>query len=377
MKKIVFLINSIKLGGAERALVNLLSKPTFYEGFDVSVLLLDDEPLAREVPDHIKLVKLDSGGSLLKSVINLKEYLKRNSPDLVVSFLVRSNVANAFLRWFGAHSKAVLCERMHLSSHLDNQFSGLKRRIASLPPTLFYRFADAAIGVSTGVTNDLITNFSMPKEKAFTIFNPYNTEEILTKAKAPSEVTIPPEFIISTGRLTPAKNFKHLIDAYLASNEFAPLCILGEGAQKQELLEFIQQRGASEKVLLLGYAKNPFPILAKAKYYISASTNEGFPNALVEAMVVGLPVIMTNCPSGPAEILEENEVFNSETMYIGKHGILVPLNKQSELTAAMNYLQDNERRKVYSVKSIRRANDFHINNIARDYWRFLNTVLQN
>ena len=76
MKKIVFLINSIKLGGAERALVNLLSKPTFYEGFDVSVLLLDDEPLAREVPDHIKLVKLDSGGSLLKSVINLKEYLQ-------------------------------------------------------------------------------------------------------------------------------------------------------------------------------------------------------------------------------------------------------------------------------------------------------------
>lgn len=66
MKKIVFLINSIKLGGAERALVNLLSKPTFYEGFDVSVLLLDDEPLAREVPDHIKLVKLDSGGLPLK-----------------------------------------------------------------------------------------------------------------------------------------------------------------------------------------------------------------------------------------------------------------------------------------------------------------------
>tara|TARA_Y100000296_G_scaffold23456_1_gene27773 strand:+ start:1471 stop:2601 length:1131 start_codon:yes stop_codon:yes gene_type:complete len=374
-RKIVFLINSIKFGGAERALANLLSKPEFFEELDVSILLLDDEPLEREMPPHIELVKLDSRGSLLKSVINLRDYIKRNSPDLVVSFLVRSNVANAFLRCFSNTPKAVLCERMHLSSHLDNQFSGIKRFLSSLPPKFAYRFADAVVGVSTGVTNNLVTNFSVPREKAFTIFNPYNIEEISIKAQAPSEINIPPEFIISTGRLTPAKNFKHLIEAYLASDELAPLCILGEGEQKQELLDFIQERDASGRVLLLGYAKNPFPVLAKAKYYISASTNEGFPNALVEAMAVGLPAIMTNCPSGPAEILEENEAFHSETKHLGKHGILVPLDKISELTGAINCLQNNKLKEVYSVKSLRRASNFHIDIIAHEYWQFLKSLL--
>ena len=142
------------------------------------------------------------------------------------------------------------------------------------------------------------------------------------------------------------------------------------------MLDFIQAKGASNRVILLGYAKNPFSVLAKAKYYISASTNEGFPNALVEAMAVGLPAIMTNCPSGPAEILEGNEAFTSETMHLGKHGILVPLNKQSELTAAINYLQDNKLREVYSVKSLRRASDFHIDKIAHEYWQFLKSRLQ-
>lgn len=374
-RKIVFLINSIKFGGAERALANLLSKSEFFEGLDVSILLLDDEPLEREMPPHIELVKLDSRGSLLKSVINLRDYIKRNSPDLVVSFLVRSNVANAFLRCFSNTPKAVLCERMHLSSHLDNQFSGIKRFLSSFPPKFAYRFADAVVGVSTGVTNNLVTNFSVPREKAFTIFNPYNIEEIFTKAKNPLEKKVPAEFIISTGRLTPAKNFKYLISAYLASNEPAPLCILGEGEQKQELLDFVQARGASDRILLLGYAKNPFPILAKAKYYVSASSNEGFPNALVEAMAVGLPVIMTNCPSGPAEILEENEAFYSRTMHIAKHGILVPLGKQNELAAAINYFQDKELRKAYSVKSLCRASDFHIDKIANEYWQFLKSLL--
>ena len=375
MPKIVFVINSIKFGGAERALVNLLSKQEFYEGFDISIVLLDDEPLEREMPAHIKLIKLDSRGSLVKSIINLSGYIKRNSPDLVVSFLVRSNVANAFVRYFNNTSKAVLCERMHLSSHLDNQFSGFKRLLSSLPPRAMYRHADAVIGVSTGVTNDLVNNFNLPKHRAITVFNPYNTEEILAKSKHISEINIPNEYIVSTGRLTPAKNFKHLIDAYLASNERAPLCILGEGEQKQGLLDFIHAKGASDRVLLLGYAKNPFPILVKAKYYISASTNEGFPNALVEAMAVGLPVIMTNCPSGPAEILEENEAFYSETMHIGKYGILVPLGKQSELTAAINYLQDKERKKVFRAKSLHRANDFHIDKIANEYWQFLRSLL--
>ena len=99
-KKIIFLINSIKYGGAERALASILSKPELYDGLDVSIVLLDDEPLEREMPKNINLIKLNSKGSMLNSVVNLHSYLRQVSPDLVVSFLVRSNVSNAFLRLF-------------------------------------------------------------------------------------------------------------------------------------------------------------------------------------------------------------------------------------------------------------------------------------
>ncbi|WP_269519972.1 glycosyltransferase [Alteromonas sp. BMJM2] len=376
-KKIIFLINSIKYGGAERALASILSKPELYDGLDVSIVLLDDEPLEREMPKNINLIKLNSKGSMLNSVVNLHSYLRQVSPDLVVSFLVRSNVSNAFLRLFNQVPKSILCERMHLSSHLDNQFSGIKRKLSSLLPRLLYRYADAVVGVSTGVTNDLVLNFSLPLAKAFTIYNPYNTQEIAEKAELSLEINTPDEYIVSTGRLTPAKNFKHLIDSYLSSKEPSPLCILGEGEQKEELLDYISQRNAADKVLLLGYAKNPFPILAKAKYYISASTNEGFPNALVEAMAVGLPVIMTNCPSGPAEILEEDETFDSKKLHLAKHGILVPLGDEHQLTEAINQYQNSQLRCHYSEKSIERVGDFHIDKIATDYWQFLKSVLNN
>ena len=84
-RKVVFLINSIKLGGAERALANLLSKPKFFEELDVSILLLDDEPLEREMPSHIPLKSLNSDGSLIKSVNELYTFVKHSKPDLVVS----------------------------------------------------------------------------------------------------------------------------------------------------------------------------------------------------------------------------------------------------------------------------------------------------
>ena len=83
------------------------------------------------------------------------------------------------------------------------------------------------------------------------------------------EISLPSSFIISVGRLTEAKNFKQLINAYLSSRETSPLCILGEGEQKEELSRFIADKGAEGRVLLLGYAKNPFSVIAKAKYYIS------------------------------------------------------------------------------------------------------------
>ncbi len=369
-RKVFFLINSIGFGGAEIALVNLLSIQSHYAELDVSIVLLDDEPLARPLPSNVKVHQLDAKRSLLFSLLQFHQVLKREKPSLVVSFLVRANVCNALTR-IGKQHKVVLCERMHLSSHLDNQFSGVKRAVAGVMPWLSYLNADAVLGVSSGVTKDLIEHFRVSAKKSHTIYNPYDIDGIKAASLEKPEISLPSSFIISVGRLTEAKNFKQLINAYLLSSETSPLCILGEGEQKEELRKFIVDKGADEKVILLGYAKNPFSIISRAKYYISASTNEGFPNALLEAMTLGLPVIMTNCPSGPAEILEADADFESDGLHFGKFGILVPMNDETQLTLAINQMQISQIRLNYSTKSKLRASDFHINKIAAEYWQFL------
>ncbi len=346
-RKVFFLINSIGFGGAERALVNLLSIQSYYAELDVSIVLLDDEPLARPLPSNVKVHQLDAKRSLLFSLLQFHQVLKREKPSLVVSFLVRANVCNALTR-IGKHHKVVLCERMHLSSHLNNQFSGVKRAVAGVMPWLSYPNADAVLGVSSGVTKDLIEHFRVSAKKAHTIYNPYDIDGIKAASLEKPEISLPSSFIISVGRLTEAKNFKQLINAYLSSRETSPLCILGEGEQKEELSRFIADKGAEGRVLLLGYAKNPFSVIAKAKYYISASTNEG-----------------------SAEILEADSDFESDGLHFGKFGILVPMNDETQLTLAINKMQISQIRLNYSTKSKLRASDFHINKIAAEYWQFL------
>ncbi|MDO6567507.1 glycosyltransferase [Alteromonas sp. 1_MG-2023] len=377
MKRILFVINSMGYGGAERALVNLLSKPSFYSDFDVHVALLDDEPIIRALPENITLHQLDSRRSLASSLLSLRRLQREFNPDLCVSFLVRANVVNAALKLTSKNRKAILCERMHLSSHLNGQFKSAKRLLAGILPSITYRYADAVIGVSTGVTEDLVENFNVPSIKATTIFNPYNIALIEQLSEKAPEFILPTSFVISTGRLTPSKNVKGLIDAYLSSNESAPLCILGEGEQKKEIENYIKFKNAKEKVLLLGYAENPFAIVSKAKYYVSASLNEGFPNALLEAMALGLPVIMTNCPSGPAEILNEDPQYVSGSLTEAKHGLLVPLNNTSELTRAFNVYNKESIRADYAKRARKRAEDFSIESIANQYWQFLRQTLLN
>ena len=118
MKRVLLVINSIGYGGAERALVNLLSKPSFYSEFDVHVALLDDEPIVRTLPDNITLHQLESKRGLFRSFINLMRLQRECKPDLCVSFLVRANVVNAALKLASRNRKVVLCERMHLSLSL-------------------------------------------------------------------------------------------------------------------------------------------------------------------------------------------------------------------------------------------------------------------
>jgi len=176
-QKIVFLINSILYGGAERALCNILRSAEQYPDLIVEVVILDDLPFRRSLPDGVSYKVLNSKESLARSVFEWRRYASAARPDIVVSFLIRSNVCNALFS--GVYSyRSVICERMHMSSHLSLNHSGLKLYAASVIPKVVYPLADTVLGVSDGVTKDLIDHFGIAEDQARTVYNPYPITDI-------------------------------------------------------------------------------------------------------------------------------------------------------------------------------------------------------
>ena len=374
---VVFIINSLGLGGAERALSNILYATPNWEQYDIHVVLLDTEKENRMLPEFVTMHRLDSRRSLLRSIWLLTKKLKKLKPNLCVSLLVRSNVANIVVNRLFNRGPAIICERMHLSSHLELQYTGLKRSLSKLLPRLLYRFASQVLGVSSGVTNDLVTHFNVPKTITRTIFNPYDHARIKQDSELNSEQVTNQPYIVAVGRLTKSKNFNDLIIGYAHSMTEYDLVILGDGAfhEREKLQELIYAQGLSEKVHLAGYAKNPFAVMKNAEFYISASLNEGFPNAMLEAMVLGLPVVATNCPSGPAEILANDDTLHITHMHLAQYGILVPTLSASCITAAINEMSSPQTQQHYAAQSTLRSKDFELQKIATEYWQNFDSFL--
>ena len=369
-KKIVFLINSILYGGAERALCNILCSSDQYPDASVEVVVLDDLPFRRSLPSGVRYTVLNSKESLVDSVLEWRKYVAKARPDIVVSFLIRANVCNALLSKSYSY-RSVICERMHMSSHLTINHSGLKLHAAKLIPRLAYPFADLVLGVSDGVTKDLVENFGVSLSRADTVYNPYPIEDIENSAlELPNEWVPDREYIVSVGRLSKSKNVKTLLDAFLLSAESADLVVLGEGECRFELESYIDETGLSGRVHLPGNIANPFPIVKGAKYFVSASLNEGFPNAMVEAMCLGKPIVMSNCHSGPLEILNDNQDLepSDNGCWPVKFGVLCKPGSAEALSEGMNIMQDPEQRQFYGAKARVRVGDFSLEKVNSQYW---------
>jgi glycosyltransferase involved in cell wall biosynthesis len=371
-------INSLGLGGAERALANFLGAigEKRRSRTLVHVVLLDREPEKRELPSYVTKHVLDSKGSLPRSIVGLQRTLKRIRPDVAVSFLVRANVATAIAaRTLGIPS--ILCERMHLSSHLEGRYRGLRLALAKALPRLGYRLATQVVGVSQGVSDDLVANFGADPGRTTTITNPFNLGEIEAHAKLAPEIRLPSRFIVAAGRLEPSKAMHVLVDAYLESGVEPDLVILGEGSLRGRLERQIATAAATGRIRLPGYVRNPFAVVGRAEAYVSASTNEGFPNAMVEAMALGVPVIATDCHSGPAEILAEVARLDCRDVTFAEHGILVPENDVLALAAALrSALGDPETQARYAEGARRRAQDFATEKTAEKLWTLIDSIAQ-
>lgn len=293
--------------------------------------------------------------------------MKRLSPDLVVSFLVRANIATVIAAK-SAGVPVVISERAQLSTHLAGRHGGLRATAAKLFPRLVYPRADHIIAVSGGVRADLISQFGVKPERVTSIPNPYDVPTIAAAAAQPPEIALPERFMVSVGRLTESKGFSDLIDAYARVRPPLPLVILGEGDLRNELQAKIGAAGLSDRISLAGYASNPFAIVGRADVFVSASHCEGFPNAIAEAMALGVPVVATDCPSGPSELLNDMDDSDTTGVLAARHGILTPVRDPMALGNAIELMLRPEMLDHYRRQSRIRIADFGLEQAMERYW---------
>lgn len=335
--------------------------------YDISLVLLDREPGAYSVPDWVKVIQFDSRGKLLSGVWALRRLLAELRPDVTLSFLTRANVSNIAATW-GRRRGCIISERVNSSAHFRGRISAMASKLLL---RLSYPRADHVIAVSNGVAQDLARNFAVPDSRISIIFNPVDHDLIETRGTEPPAISIEGEYIAATGRLVPNKNFPMLIDAFAQSGLPGSLVILGEGPERQKLEAQIASLGLENRVLLPGFVENPFAILKRATLFALPSNAEGFPNGLVEAMACGLPVVATNCASGPSEILLNSPREAVRGLVQCDAGAVVPTNDAGTFAEALRMVHDPATRAIKGAAAASIARRFNIMQTTRRYWEII------
>ncbi|WP_230292136.1 glycosyltransferase [Croceicoccus sp. Ery5] len=370
--RLAFVINSIGSGGAERVLDILLrNRPDWAADFEIHLIILDEEPKMRAMGEVDKVHVLDGRGSLLRSTRQLHRLLDEIAPDLVVSFLIRASLTAASWRWRKGSAPVVVCERMHTSSHIAGRYGAIKSLALRVAIRFSYGWADRVLAVSRGVAADLAENFAVPKDRIAIVPNPYDPNAIAEAAKAEPAVDLPSSYIVAVGRLVAAKDFAVLIEAFADARpqlKGLQLVILGDGPERDALTVQIHRSGLEGMVHLPGYLANPLSAMARGQFLVSASRNEGFPNVIAEAMALSLPVIATDCPSGPAELLQGNAGAPG-TVVKARAGLVVPMGDRRAMSLAMGMLaMDMELAAELAQAGRRRIGDFPQEEVVAQYW---------
>lgn len=194
----------------------------------------------------------------------------------------------------------------------------------------FFPRADAVVASSRGVAEDLARAAGLPRERIVPIHNPVRIGEVRWRAREPAGHPwldgAGPPVVLAAGKLKPQKDFPTLLRAFarLRRRREVRLVVLGEGAGRPGLLALARELGVAADVALPGFVSNPFAFMARSALFALSSAWEGFANVIVEALACGCPVVSTDCPSGPSEILEG-----------GRFGRLVPVGDPEALAEAM------------------------------------------
>lgn len=370
-EKLLLISPMLHQGGFERVCITTarLLKPYY----DVSIVIFDDADIAFDIRGlsiinihlGVRNGKLAKMTNLMRRAVRVRKLKQRMKPVIAYSFGPSANMVNALSK-----------------TSLTSVFLGLRgyQDVADDPKMkLYVRKADRIICCSKEI--EAIVQEKYGYLQTATLYNPYDAEGIteLSKEKVTDlpwkmEDEDRPRILIGVGRDDPIKGFWHLIKAfYLVQKEIPQmrLIIMGDGSFEQAK-SLVSELQLEQKVYFPGVRKNPYKYLAASEMFLLSSYTEGFPNVLVEAMILGRPLISTDCRTGPAEILDH-----------GKYGILVPDMGDTEdysgdtiseketcfAEKIIEVLKDSERQKELSELERKRAGEF-------DYDSYVDNLLK-
>lgn len=389
-KNIAILIPKLTGGGAEKVAANLslaLSKK-----YSCHLIVYNNNLITYEYSG--KLISLNDERkndflgkifALIKRVKAVKKIKKTYRIETTVSLTENPNFVNIFSK---TKDKVIISVRIYKSLSSNHLYGKLNKLFMKV----LYNKADCVVAVSELIKEDLIKHFHVRRDKIKVIYNFYDIDRIIELGLEPIEDEYVDFFkgtiITNMGRLEHQKGQAHLIKAFSKVKQYLPdakLLIIGQGAMEKQLKRLSELLGIADDVKFIGYTKNPYKYIKRSKLFVLTSLYEGFPNALCEAMACGVPVISTDCKSGPREILSAKKDFDREANEIEftDYGILVPVINDSAYTSKLNdreemlataikkILLEEKLWERYSSKALQRVKDFSISSILEKWEEIL------
>jgi N-acetylgalactosamine-N,N'-diacetylbacillosaminyl-diphospho-undecaprenol 4-alpha-N-acetylgalactosaminyltransferase len=371
-KKIAFFIVSLYGGGAERV-ASILLKHLQHQ-YDIHLVMLDN-CIEYELPQDQKIHLLDKRPvkshfvNILKIPLlawRYRRFLKQHQIETSFSFLSRPNFIACCLKLLRWKGEVIINERQFTSYYYNKK--GLAARVGYYLVKWLYPRANRVVCNAALIAADLRQSFGV--DVPYTVINnPIDLDEVARKLALPDEPdAVPPTgrfTFVTVGRFSAEKNQQLLIEAASLVKGFDfTVQIIGKGPQQAQLEALIQKLGVADRVVLVPHTPNPFQYLKQAHCFVLPSHSEGFPNVILEAMACGLPVIATDCKSGPRELLapgmDTRAPEVTEPVFCD-YGILVPVNNAAAMAKAMEWLyQHPTASNEYKTKSTLYSKNFTV-----------------
>jgi glycosyltransferase involved in cell wall biosynthesis len=361
---IAIFIEDLSGGGVEKTCLKL-AKGFHDRGYRVDLLVRSLKgAISSLIPEEINVVNF-STSRMITTIYPLANYLRKEKPTAIISNDSHVNVVTLMARGLVRKNRTrlILTERTDVSPKMKNSFK--QRIILSFMRRLYPR-ADAIIGVSNGLSRDLEKCIDSKNKSVETIYNGIVDDDFYPLANEPLDhkwiKKADTPVILAVGRLVEQKDFSNLLRAFalLRKKRSAKLIILGEGRLRSLLEKQIIDLGLREDVQMSGFELNPLKYYKNCSAFVLSSQWEGLGGVIIEALACGCPVVATDCPSGPDEILEG-----------GKYGTLVPIGDSHALAEAIGKTLDSPPDPSIGIE---RANKFSVDSAVSNYLSVLKSL---